>query len=267
MLRRVQVTDDDPLLVPYRQLKASNPTRWAEHFIAEGDRVVERLLARPIEVLSVVISERWLERFESRVSPETPLLVLPDAQISELVGFQFHRGALACARRPRSPTLENLIPSGQARCTLVACPEVVDPENLGTILRCSAALGVDAVLVGAASADPYSRRVLRVSMGTAFSLPLRQSPDLAEEMRRLRAESGVEWVATVLDEGAEKLSTVRRKPRQGLVFGSEGHGLSPAWLELCERRVTLPMSGGTDSLNVGVAAGVFLYHFLQVAGE
>jgi tRNA G18 (ribose-2'-O)-methylase SpoU len=68
-------------------------------------------------------------------------------------------------------------------------------------------------------------------------------------------------VATVLAPDARPLDQVVVSGRHALLFGSEGHGLEPRWLDLCDMRVTIPMRPSVDSLNVSVAAGVFLYHF------
>jgi tRNA G18 (ribose-2'-O)-methylase SpoU len=120
---------------------------------------------------------------------------------------------------------------------------------------------VDAVLVGRGSADPFSRRVLRVSMGGSLRVPIRSADDIGTDLRELRDSLGVELAATVLDSTAEPLATAGRADRFALVFGSEGHGLAPSIVALCHRRITIPMQLGTDSLNVAVAAGIFLHHF------
>ena len=78
-----------------------------------------------------------------------------------------------------------------------------------------------------------------------------------------RQTSGLGLVATVLDDAAEPLATAAVSPRTALVFGNEAHGLADDWSRLCQRRVTIPMQRGTDSLNVAVAAGIFLYHFTK----
>ena len=70
-------------------------------------------------------------------------------------------------------------------------------------------------------------------------------------------------VATVLDERAERLSQVERMSRVGLVIGNEGFGLSEETVRICQRKVTIPIQSGVDSLNVAVASGVCLYHFSQ----
>ena len=68
-------------------------------------------------------------------------------------------------------------------------------------------------------------------------------------------------VATVLDDSAEPLSQVEPLPRVGLLIGNEGFGLSNDVITLCQHKLTIPIVGGVDSLNVAVASGVVLYHF------
>ena len=85
------------------------------------------------------------------------------------------------------------------------------------------------------------------------------------DLKRLRDEWGVELAATVLDDAAEPLSHAGRAGRFGLLFGNEAQGLDGEHVAVCQRRVTIPMKLGTDSLNVAVAAGIFLYHFTQDA--
>jgi tRNA G18 (ribose-2'-O)-methylase SpoU len=143
---------------------------------------------------------------------------------------------------------------------------VQDPENLGGILRTSAAFGARAVLLGPGCADPYSRRVARTSMAANFQVPLRVTDDLRRDLLELRQRGDVRLIATVLDSDAPPLHTVARFDRQALLLGGEGFGLDRSWIELCDQRVTMPMQPGVDSLNVSVAAGIFLYHFRQGTG-
>jgi tRNA G18 (ribose-2'-O)-methylase SpoU len=104
-------------------------------------------------------------------------------------------------------------------------------------------------------------------MGAVFKLPAVESSDLAADLAFLRDEFHVQLAATVLDEGAEVLETAARPARLALLFGNEGHGLPGELVELCQRKITVPMCRDTDSLNAAVASGVFLYHFTRVAGR
>ena len=251
---------DDPRLAPYRNLKETNATRWAGRFIAEGEKLVRRLLASDFPVESILVGRRFETRFAPLIPPEVPLWIVPDELIDSLVGFNFHRGILAAGLRRPAIALEQLAPPGRP-VTLVVCPNVQDPENLGAILRIAAAFGCDGVIVGRGGADPFSRRVLRVSMGAGLRVPVVESPDIEADLRRVGGELNVELAATVLDPLAEPLANARRQERLALLFGGEGHGLEPRIVALAHRRITIPMQGGTDSLNVAVAAGIFLHHF------
>ncbi len=251
---------DDPRLDPYRRLKDRELARDGGRFIAEGEHVVRRLLDSDYPTESVLLVERRAEEIASGVPPGVPVYVIDDQLIHQVIGYKFHSGVIACGRRKQAVGLEEVLPERE-RLTLLICPETANAENLGSLVRMGAAFGVDAMILGERCCDPFWRQAIRVSMGTVFRLPLVRSTDLLQDLRRLRKEWQVELLATVLDEGAEPLQTASRGPRIGLLFENEAQGLSPEHIAACDRRVTIPMRLGTDSLNIAVAAGVFLYHF------
>jgi tRNA G18 (ribose-2'-O)-methylase SpoU len=251
---------DDPRIAIYRDLPRRNLTRHSRRFIAEGDKVVERLIASSYPVESILAEVDLAERFASTLPRETPVYLVPKPLLQELVGFHFHRGVLACGIRRIGPSLTELVQTalGQQIATFVVCPDVQDPTNLGSIIRSAAAFGCAAMVLGAKCADPFSRRVLRVSMAASLDLPIVESRDLAADLRQLAA-ADFEVLATVLDSSAAPLSGFQCRERTAVMFGSEGHGLSVEWLALAHRRVTIPMAAGIDSLNVAVAAAVVLW--------
>lgn len=257
-------TLDDPRLACYRDLNQRNLTRLSGLFIAEGEKVVDRLIASRFAVASLLAEPAYAERYAGRVDPEVPIYVVSRALMCQTVGFAFHRGIMGCGRRGPAPDLACwLARQGDAPATLVVCPDVHDPTNLGSIIRATAALGGSGVLLGRGCADPFSRRVLRVSMGAALVLPVFESSDLAADLERLR-ESGLLRAAAVLDPAAQPLAGWTPTPRVALLLGNEGHGLDEAWQRQAECRVTIPMQAGIDSLNVAAAAAVLLYHVLHV---
>ena len=253
---------DDPRLEPYRNLKATNDTRWQRQLIAEGDKLVRRLLESDLTVESLLVAESHRRRFENAAAERgTNVFVVPDEWIERIVGFNFHRGVLACARRKSAVGLQAFCSAAsQDAWRLVACPDVQDPENLGSILRLASAFGVGAVVLGRGCCNPFSRRVLRVSMGAAFRVPIVESADLAAELVEAQAKFQLELWAAVTDRDADPFDRPARPRRLALLLGSEGHGLSCEWIDLCDRRVTIPMRAGVDSLNVSVAAGILLHH-------
>ena len=98
-------------------------------------------------------------------------------------------------------------------------------------------------------------------MGANMEVPIVESADLRADLLSLRREFDVRLIATVLDEGAQPLSDAARPDRVALLLGSEGFGLEQPWIEMCDDRLRIPMSQLVDSLNVSVAAGIFLHHF------
>ena len=254
---------DDPRINPYRDLPRHRLPKESGLFIAESGLLVERLLASDYEVDSLFVEADRAAEYAALVSESTPVFAAERALFREVIGFKFHRCVLACGRRPAQSDLQSGLSGLPQRATVVVCQAVQDPENLGGLLRNCAAFGVDAVVLGPRCADPFSRRVLRVSMGTVFKLNLVESTDLVADLSALKIEHHFQVFGTVLHPEAITLELVPRPERAALLFGNEGHGLDEVATALCEHRVTIPMRMGTDSLNVAVASGIFLYHFTQ----
>ncbi|MDZ4821444.1 MAG: RNA methyltransferase [Planctomycetota bacterium] len=259
----------DERLDVYRQLKKSNLTRWSKRFIAEGDKVVLRLLQSDFAIESILTTDRYLEEVTAALvsrsarhagdREQISVFIVPEGLLPQIVGFNFHRGMLACGTRKAGTRLEDFCLPIDRSLRLVVCADVQGPDNLGVILRTASALGVQGVVLGPGAGDPFSRRVLRVSMGSALSLPIYESSDLAADLTRLCTEFQVQCIATVLDNSATPLHALTPFLRMAVVFGNEGHGLDAAIVSRCQQRVFIPMERGVDSLNVAVAAGIFLY--------
>jgi tRNA G18 (ribose-2'-O)-methylase SpoU len=251
----------DPRVRPYLDLRNTRLRNRDGKFIAEGDLVVGRLLESGHQVESLVVAEDQMHRVT--VPDDLAVYVTPRALIESLIGFKFHRGILACGVRPSPTDLSALVSRPVQATTVVVCAAVHDPENLGGILRNCAAFGVDLVIVSRDSADPFSRRVLRVSMGTLLRLKIHQSAELEHDLSRLHDEFAIHVAASVVDPLAAPLDEAPRPQRLALVLGNERTGLSPAVLAGSQSRWTIPMHLHADSLNVAVASGIFLYHFCQ----
>jgi len=255
----------DPRLAPYRNLKERDLAREGGRFIAEGENLVKRLLTGTLTTESVLLAERRAAEISPLIPPAIPVYVAPTPIVNGVLGYKFHSGVMAVGVRPPSPTIDDVVARAADRpLTLVVCPEIEKTDNLGALIRIAAAFGVDALVLGPRSCDPFFRQSVRVSMGSAFVLPIVRSDDLARDLIRLR-EHEVDLVATVLDPRATPLDQARRGRRLAIVLGNEAQGLGDEWLRHADRQVTIPMKLGTDSLNVAVATGVFLYHFTRPA--
>jgi tRNA G18 (ribose-2'-O)-methylase SpoU len=255
---------DDPRVALYRNLKDRELDRSGKFFIAEGEYIVRRLLESDFPVESVLLADRRVEEIAPLVPDQIPVYAVRAEQMQRILGMKFHSGVIACGKRKLSMGLDDVLPApvrAPQRMLLVILPDISNVENLGALIRISAGFGADAIILGERCHDPFWRQSIRVSMGTIFRLPLVQSQDILRDMARLKTEWKVELIATVLDPSAEPLTEARSAPRMGILFGGEAQGLSHELIETCDRRVTIPMKLGTDSLNVSVAAGIVLYRF------
>jgi tRNA G18 (ribose-2'-O)-methylase SpoU len=191
------------------------------------------------------------------------------------VGFDFHRGIVGCGVRRKRASVNELLASaefnsseacsgGPRRRVLVAIEGIQDLENIGGILRNCAGLGIEHILIGPGCADPFSRRALRVSMGTTLQLNLWYADRIPSWLPQLARQHGFKTYATCLSENAKPLESFRPSERSLIVFGNEKDGLPAATVEACEEQLCIPMSGRIDSLNVAVAAGIVLHYFVRL---
>ena len=259
---RVDSIDDERVAV-YRDLPSKQLTRESGLFVVEGRLLVERLLGSSYRTHSILVDERRVNLLPNDLPP-MPVLVAAAGLVADILGFDFHRGVLACGYRRPPLSLADVCTNADRSALMVACVNVQDATNLGGVLRNAAAFGVDAVLVGRQCADPFGRRVIRVSMGNAFHLQIVECERIEDDLATLRRDHGFELIAT-LPAGGTPLASSTKRARTALMIGSEAHGLSDKVLELADRKVTIPMSPHTDSLNAAVACGVCLYHFSCVA--
>jgi tRNA G18 (ribose-2'-O)-methylase SpoU len=258
-MTRIPVCDlDDPRLAVYRSLKATNQTRRLGQFVVEGEKLVRRLLVSRFPTVSVLVADHHEPRLKTQVPEGVPTYVVPHELVETLVGFPFHRGVLGCGQRLPWPPLADIVGDRERVLTLVVCPELSNPENLGAIARIGDSFGIDGILAGAACPDPFSRRVLRVSMGSILRLPVVVSERLDEHLRRLANEDQVEVWAAVTDPAAVPFDRVGRPHRLALVLGEENRGIDAQWTARCHEAITIPMRPGAGSLNVAVAAGILL---------
>ena len=210
------------------------------------------------------MAEPLVAEFLPRVPANVPIYVAAEPLVQEIIGFHLHQGVLAAGRRRAEMSLEEMLgPPCDGPLGVIVCPRITKPENMGLVFRVAAGLGADGLLLGPQCCDPFSRRCLRVSMGAVLRTPYRKSSDLAADLTALGDRWGVEMLAAVLDERAVPLETVRWPRRAAVMLGNEFDGLDDPWLDYCTQCATIPMARETDSLNLGVAAGIFAYEMMR----
>jgi tRNA G18 (ribose-2'-O)-methylase SpoU len=249
---------DDPRLHLYRNVKDRDIARSGGRFIAEGEKLVRRLLTSKYVTESVLLCPRLLEEFRPLFPDGTLVFVAPESVMSTILGFKFHTGAIAIGLRGESPAIESLGIAQREKFLIVVAPDLNNGANLGGLIRSAAGMGADAFLVGPRSVDPYCRYSVRVSMGACYTLPILWSTDLLADLRELKS-LGVSLIGSVLGHGAGPLAGFVAPSKSALLLGSEAHGLDEPTIALCDHLLTIPMSHDTDSLNVTIAGAIFLW--------
>lgn len=230
-------------------------------FIAEGVVVIRQLLRSAYRVRSLLLTARRLAMLEQDVrAMDAPIYLAAPEVVNAISGFHLHRGALASAHREPLPNATTLASNADL---LVVTEGVNDHENLGALFRNAGAFGAGGVLLDSTSADPLYRRSVRVSVGQVLRVPFARAAPWPGALAGLRS-LGFEVLALTPAAHAEDLRCVRRRPRQALLVGAEGAGLSPAAEAAADRRVRITMADGVDSLNVATAAALALHHLARL---
>lgn len=259
---------DDPRLDDFRDLNSIDrrpdlPTGKGL-VIAEGVLVVQRMLASRFTPHALLGADRRLDELKDDLAgTDAPFYRTSAEVMARVVGFHLNRGVLAAARRVAEQAVAQLVDGAR---TVAVLEGVNDHENLGSIFRNAAGLGVDAVVFGSGCADPLYRRAVRVSMGHALLVPFARATDWPGDLVMLK-ERGFRLLAMTPHSEAHALSeamAAARDQRVAVLVGAEGPGLTAAALRLSDLRVRIPMSRGTDSLNVATAAALAFYERIRL---
>ncbi|HEY4414973.1 MAG TPA: RNA methyltransferase [Verrucomicrobiae bacterium] len=283
MFRVQKITSfEQPELEPYRTMRRS-----AEHvtqgiFVAEGDKVVQRLLESRFPIVSVVLPENRLEEFRPLLEARTEDFEVYLAErrfLVTLTGIELFQGFLAVGKIPHTFSLDDLLAQSASPKLFATVDGLTNAENIGLLVRNCAAFGAHGLIVSPTCCSPFLRRSVRNSMGTIFELPIVElgstgvavlpgassadavrngSVILAEALKKLRAR-GVRCIAAHPHTDKRTLAQADFTRDCCIIFGSEGTGISPEVLAVCDEAVAIPMAGKVDSLNVGACAAVFLY--------
>ena len=237
-----------------------DPTRGI--MICESHFVIETALSAGCKPLSFLANTSHLDNILQVVekfrplSNDIPIFILPDDQLTQLIGYKMNRGVLCAMRRTQGASLEEILSTSQHIAVL---EDLVDVNNVGAVFRSAAALNVDAVILTAKCADNLSRRVLRVSMGTVLNVPwtrLDEETTSLDLIEKLKAHSFTTCALALTDSAVPLNKELVEDKKTALFFGSEGYGLDKKTIEACDITFIIPMSHQVDSLNVAASSAV-----------
>lgn len=215
------------------------------YFIGEGEEVVRALFKSQIEIKSLLMEERYLDKFS--IPPHLEVHLSTREELQNIKGYAMHQGIMALGVKPPN------VPVEQMNGAAVVLNGLVNAENVGAVIRNAVAFGIENLIVDEHTSPPYLRRSIKVSRGALFHMKVHTTTDLPG---LLKTQQGI---ATYLGEGAIPLQEASFPENPYFVFGREGSGIDQDVLLNCVLRVKIPIDPIIDSLNVAVASGIVLY--------
>ncbi|MEE2060524.1 TrmH family RNA methyltransferase [Rhodococcus artemisiae] len=275
MVHVIDIDDPaDPRLDDFRDLNSSDRRPDLPGgkglVVAEGVLVVQRMLDSRFPLHAMLGVDRRLGELAddlrdtgwAGLSPDVPYYRTDADVMAEVVGFHLNRGVLGVAYRPEPLDVVEVI----EKATTVAVLEGVnDHENIGSMFRNAAGLGVDAVLFGKGCADPLYRRAVRVSMGHVLRVPFAHADQWPHDLDTLR-DRGFQLISLTPNPEAMPLAEAMTGEKVALLLGAEGPGLTEQAMRATDVRARIPMAPGTDSLNVATAAAMAFYERVRIPG-
>lgn len=227
-------------------------------FIAESPKVIERALDAGYEPVSCLMEKRHIEGEGKQILlriKDVPIFCAEFDVLTQLTGFKLTRGMLCAMKRKPLLKVKEIC---ENKSRIVILDKVMNPTNVGAIIRSAAALGMDAVILTRGCSDPLYRRAARVSMGTVFQIDWTfLDDDCLDEIKDL----GFKTVAMALKDNSLSIDDplLLNENKLAIIMGTEGDGLSDKTISDCDYTVKIPMYHGVDSLNVAAASAVTFY--------
>ena len=235
-------------------------------FCAEGAKLLDELLKENIRIRELFYTEKAFEKFSGSIllaeSRGCSITEVTDEVYAKLSEEKNPEGIFAAAEKFKIYPCAAETPGNGGFLIL---DRVQNPSNVGAIIRNAAALGISRVLLGEGCADVFSRKTLRAAMGTVFKLSICITDDICRETAEIKA-GGSKIFGAALAADSEDLRRVCFDERDSLVIGSEGSGISEKMLDLCDKKIIIPMRQNTESLNAAAAAAVLIWEKQRNAG-
>lgn len=222
-----------------------------KEFIVEGKKMVKEAIDANLEITNIIICEELLkENFEAKQDKVEYVSKIVFEYISDT---QTPQGILAIVKKPEYPK--------EYGEKIFALDNVQDPGNVGTIIRTLDSAGINTLLLSENCADEYNMKVIRSTMGAIFRVKIYRGSNLKETLINLKTK-GYKIIVTDLNTKAN-LFEYEFPKKAIVVIGNESNGVSEEIKNIADERVKIPMVGGTESLNAGVAASLMAYEILR----
>jgi len=254
----VQITSRDNARL--KDAKRVRDGKVHDRIFIEGVRLVEEAVRSNVELDCVFVSDEGDDRASAVIenAPTANIYRLSNAGFKSISDTVTSQGLAAIARRPSpGPThVEERLTNGSSP-VVVFLYEINNPSNLGAVVRTAEAAGAAGVILSSGSADAFSPKALRSSMGSGFRVPIWEDVNLNDALKWARSND-LKTVATQAAAGSPYTELDWTLPRM-ILLGSEAHGLPSEEIKKADDRISIPMESQVESLNLAVACGVVLF--------
>ncbi|WP_404428909.1 TrmH family RNA methyltransferase [Sutcliffiella horikoshii] len=235
----------------WKKLQKKKEREQSGTFIIEGFHLVEEALKVDNLVEEIIISEDRSIPKEWDLNHVELIYAVPNV-LKEVSETETPQGVAAICRIPQENELQI-----QPNQKILLLDNVQDPGNVGTMIRTADAAGMDMVILGEGCADLYSSKVIRSTQGSIFHLPILRG-DLKSYIKQCK-ELNTPVYGTSLQNGVP-YQEVQPSNTFALILGNEGKGMAQEHLDMTDQNLYIPIHGQSESLNVGVAAGILMYY-------
>lgn len=261
----------NPLIVKLAKLKDKKYRKEERLFRFDGIKLFDEALRSGIALEYVILSQESYERLRPSVEQGiaergTPvrLILASDDVFSKLTDERSPEGIICIAgyldKLHKIGKIDIKSDCGKERILLLE--SVRDAGNLGTVIRCARAFGIDRLVISSDCADPYNSKTLRAAMGAMFTQRIDIVDSIPDSVNALR-ESGYRVLAAALDREARRLGSFDLEVGDAILIGNEGHGLSEEAKASCDGSVFIPMEEGSESLNAAIAASICMWELYK----
>ena len=260
----------NPLVVRLGKLKDKKYRKEEGLFRFDGKKLFCEAVENGVELEYVIVSEGNYEKnsdfvvnklSETDIRPR--LVVLSDVAFEKLTEEKAPEGIICVAKYlDKLHVTEDTVKVSEDPLRILMLESVRDAGNLGTIIRCARAFGIDRIIMSADCADLYNSKTIRAAMGALFTQNIVITDSIPSAVCSLK-EQGYRVFAAALDERAKKLGSFELEPRDAILIGNEGHGLSPEAIRACDDTVLIPMEEDSESLNAAIAASICMWELYK----
>ena len=276
-INKLEITSaTNPRIKAIKKLEQKRERDREGLFVIEGFHLVEEAIKRHAEIETILYSasadvallakietdlmknQGHQQNLDSR-NTGIDFILITDSILKTLANTPAPQGIIAILKQPKMAIEMLLDDNKRPLAHLLLLDNVQDPGNVGTMIRTAEAAGFKGIILGNGSADLFNDKTIRATQGALFQLPIIKAN--LEALLPALHDAGYESWVTTLEEAT--FYTALPKPQKcALIMGNEGQGVDPKLQKLASTKVKIPMLGQSESLNVGVAAGILIYHLL-----